>query len=83
MPRIPRYGDEETIVSSGEKVVALLYIAGIALLLAWSGSGAEDPAGTNARANTAVPAQPREATTGRRDRSASTARKQVAAAPRQ
>jgi hypothetical protein len=83
MPRIQRYGDEGTIVNSGEKVVAILYLAGIVLLLAWGGSGAEDPAVTNSRANTVVPAQPREASTGRRDRSASTARKQVAAAPRQ
>jgi hypothetical protein len=73
MTRVPRYGDEGTIVTTREKAVAALFIVGIAaLLLGRVVTGPEERAGTNAQARAATPApsQTRAADTGSDDTSA-------------
>ena len=80
MTRVRRYGDEGTIVTTREKVVAALFIVGIAaLLLGRVVIGPEERAGTNAQARAATPAPSQTRATGTGSDDASAARAHAAA----
>jgi len=65
MARIPRYGDEGTIVTAREKVVAILFIVGIAALLVGHRPAAPDELpGTVAHVGSTIPAPIRDSAPG-------------------